>query len=104
MNWDEICGGKSIGLIDLFCNKPINLEALRPLLEKYDSIITVEEQCLTGGFGSAILEGISDLGMHNQVKRLGLAERYYFENGGRDWLLDTFGLSNKTVSAMIHSC
>jgi len=104
MNWDEICGGKSIGLIDLFCNKPINLEGLRPLLEKYDSIITVEEQCLTGGFGSAILEGISDLGMHNQVKRLGLAERYYFENGGRDWLLDTFGLSNKTVSAMIHSC
>ena len=104
MSWAAMCDGANVGLVDVFCNKPINLEGIRPLLEKYESIITVEEQCLTGGFGSAILEAISDLGMNNSVKRLGLAERYYFENKGRDGLLDTFGLSNKTISAMIHSC
>ena len=104
MSWAAVCDGASIGLVDVFSNKPINLEGIKPLLEKYESIITVEEQCLTGGFGSAILEAISDLGMHNSVKRLGLAERYYFENGGRERLLDTFGLSTEAVSAVIRTC
>ena len=104
MNWTAMCDGANIGLVDVFCNKPINLEGIKPLLEKYESIITVEEQCLAGGFGSSILEVVSDLGMNNPVKRLGLAERYYFENGGRDRLLDTFGLSTEAVSAMIRAC
>ena len=104
MSWAAVCDGASIGLVDVFCNKPINLEGIKPLLEKYEASIPVEEQCLTGGFGSAILEAISDLGMHNSVKRLGLAERYYFENGGRERLLDTFGLSTEAVSAVIRTC
>ena len=71
--------------------------------EKYKKIITVEEQCLSGGFGSSILEAISDLGMNNPVKRLGLEDRYYFENGGREYLLNTFGLSNQQLKDTIKS-
>lgn len=96
-NWDEVINELDIGLVDVFRNKPLNLEGLKPIFEKYEKIITVEEQCLSGGFGSSILEAISDLGLSNSVKRLGLEERYYFENGGREYLLDTFGLSNQRL-------
>jgi len=102
-NWDEVTNGLDLGLVDVFRNKPLNLEGLKPILEKYKKIITVEEQCLSGGFGSSILEAISDLGLGNSVKRLGLEERYYFENGGREYLLDTFGLSNQKLKEAIIS-
>lgn len=92
-NWNDIRIGDEIGLIDLFKNKPINPDSVKKLFEKYQKIITVEEQCKSGGFGSSILEIISDLGMNNKVKRIALQERYFFENGGRDFLLDQFGLS-----------
>ena len=96
-NWENVSNGQKIGLVDVFKNKPLNLKGLKHLFEKYEKIITVEEQCLSGGFGSSILEAISDLGMVRQVNRLGLEERYYFENGGREYLLDTFGLSNQRI-------
>ena len=59
--------------------------------------MTVEEQCLSGGFGSAILEFMADNGMHKPIRRLGLPDRYYFENGGRSHLLDVFGLSVENI-------
>ena len=102
-NWAEVTNGLDIGLVDVFRNKPLNLDGLKPIFEKYKKIITVEEQCLSGGFGSSILEAISDLGMNNPVKRLGLEDRYYFENGGREYLLNTFGLSNQQLKDTIKS-
>ena len=102
-NWDEINEDQGIGLVDVFKNKPVNIKALKNIFEKYNNIITVEEQCLSGGFGSSILEAISDLGMNNPVKRLGLEDRYYFENGGREHLLNTFGLSNQQLKDTIKS-
>jgi len=102
-NWAEVTSGLDIGLVDVFRNKPLNLDGLKPIFEKYKKIITVEEQCLSGGFGSSILEAISDLGMNNPVKRLGLEDRYYFENGGREYLLNTFGLSNQQLKDTIKS-
>ena len=102
-NWAEVTNELDIGLVDVFRNKPLNLDGLKPIFEKYKKIITVEEQCLSGGFGSSILEAISDLGMNNPVKRLGLEDRYYFENGGREYLLNTFGLSNQQLKDTIKS-
>ena len=84
------------GVVDLFVIKPIDFN-LVDILKTYDSIVTVEEQCLSGGFGSAVLEFLSDVGLKIHVKRLGLEERYYFENGGREFLLDEFGLSKETI-------
>ena len=70
---------------------------------KYKNIVTVEEQTLSGGLGSLILEIISDLGMKNIVHRIGLEERYYFENGGRDFLLEQFGLSANRIKSAIEN-
>ena len=54
-----------------------------------------------GGLGSLLLEIVSDLGLQRRVRRVGLAERYYFENGGRDYLHESFGLSIDDIRAAI---
>ena len=88
--------GVQVGVIDLFRIKPIN-DNLLAVLDRYKAVVTVEEQCLSGGFGSAILEFMADNGMSKPVRRLGLPDRYYFENGGRSHLLDVFGLSVENI-------
>tara|TARA_B100000686_G_C16524815_1_gene829135 strand:- start:15 stop:938 length:924 start_codon:yes stop_codon:yes gene_type:complete len=92
--------GVSINLIDLFCIKPISKDLIYSL-KKFDNIITIEEQCLDGGFGSSILEYLSDHGVKKNVKRLGLPNRYYFENGGREYLLDKYGLSINNIMKIV---
>ena len=71
--------------------------ALAKVLDRYSGVVTVEEQCLSGGFGSAVLEVMAAGGLLKPVKRLGLEERYYFENGGREYLLDRFGLAVEDI-------
>jgi len=83
---------KNIGLIDVYRFKPLSKNLLTEL-NKYESLITIEEQCLDGGFGSCILEFLNKNKILKNIDRMGLPERYFFENGGREYLLDTFGLS-----------
>lgn len=81
------------GIIDLFRIKPIDFNELGAVLDRYKTVVTLEEQGLDGGFGSAVIEAMSDNGMVKPVKRMGLPERYFFENGGRNYILDSNGLS-----------
>ena len=92
--------GIDCGVVDLFRVKPID-KRLLSVLQKYHSLVTIEEQCLSGGFGSSVLEAISDSGLQIPVKRLGLEKKYYFENGGREHLLDQAGLSTINIGRVI---
>jgi len=47
---------------------------------------------LHGGFGSAICEALVDEDVRMPVLRLGLPDRYFFENGGRNHVLEKYGL------------
>ena len=71
------------------------------MLKNYTHVVTVEEQTLDGGFGSAICEILCDIGLSPKILRLGLPEKYIFENGSRDHLLDTHGLSVKNIVSHI---
>ena len=95
--------GLEPGVIDVFRIKPLDFEALASLIAGYDAIVTVEEQCLPGGFGSCILEAMSDAGLEKPIRRLGLEERFYFENGGRDYLLDTYGIGVDAICGAVRS-
>ena len=66
-------------------------------------MVTIEEQTLDGGFGSAICEAICDLGLNKKVLRLGLPERFIFENGSRDHLINTNGLSVQNIVEKIET-
>ncbi|MGC9023077.1 MAG: transketolase C-terminal domain-containing protein, partial [Dissulfurimicrobium sp.] len=61
-------------------------------------LITVEENALMGGFGSAVLEGLSDLGcLPKKVVRLGLPDRF-IEHGTQAILREVLGLDVETIA------
>jgi transketolase len=55
--------GLPAGVIDLFRVKPLDGQRLAEVLAHYRSVVTIEEQYLAGGFGSAVLEALSDAGL-----------------------------------------
>ena len=95
--------GLNVGVIDLFRTKPMDIHAIKSVLTHYQHIITLEEQGLDAGFGSALLELLNDHLIVKTVKRMGLPSSYIFENGGRDFLLDQNGLSVASICKNIKS-
>jgi len=55
--------------------KPLDLETIAPLAAQIGKVVTLEEGCLMGGFGSAVLEGLVDQGVTVPVKRLGVPDK-----------------------------
>ncbi len=54
--------------------KPIDELLLHEVFKKFDKVITVEDGCIMGGMGSAVIEFMADNGYHAQVKRLGIPD------------------------------
>ena len=55
--------------------KPLDEEMLREVFGKFKKVLTVEDGCLVGGFGSAVLEWMTDHGYAAQVRRLGIPDK-----------------------------
>lgn len=66
--------------------KPYDLAYLREILMKYSIVITVEEHVLSGGFGSSIIEIISNLNLNITVKRIGINDVYSSNVGSQKYL------------------
>ena len=60
---------------DMRFAKPIDEEMLHSICKTHDLIITVEDGCLMGGFGSAVLEFMADNGYTSRVVRLGIPDK-----------------------------
>ena len=58
-----------------FC-KPLDTEVLESVSQRFSRIVTVEDGQLAGGFGSAVLEWLSDNGKTTRVRRIGLPDRF----------------------------
>jgi 1-deoxy-D-xylulose-5-phosphate synthase len=58
-----------------FC-KPLDTGLIAQLAGEHDLLVTVEEGVLAGGFGSAVLEAVSDAGLLTRVLRVGLPDRF----------------------------
>jgi 1-deoxy-D-xylulose-5-phosphate synthase len=54
--------------------KPLDEKLLHAIFSRFNKVITVEDGCLMGGFGSAIVEWMIDHGYQAQVKRLGIPD------------------------------
>ena len=65
----------SIGHYDMRFAKPLDEKLLLEIFSQYKKIITVEDGCLQGGFGSAILEFMADNNLYAEVRRLGIPDR-----------------------------
>lgn len=56
--------------------KPIDEELLHEVFSKHTKIITVEDGCIMGGMGSAVIEFMSDHNYSAHIKRLGIPDRF----------------------------
>lgn len=83
--------GLNIGHFDLRFVKPLDQKLLHKIFKNYKRIITLEDGCLQGGFGSAILEFAADNGYMIPIKRLGLPD-VLVEHGNQDELYKECGI------------
>ena len=66
----------SVAHYDMRFVKPIDQVMLHEVFTKFKHVITVEDGCIMGGFGSAVIEFMADQGYHSQVSRLGIPDEY----------------------------
>jgi len=55
--------------------KPLDEGMLHEIFQHYDKVVTVEDGCVQGGFGSAVAEFMIDHGYISQLKRLGIPDK-----------------------------
>ena len=67
--------GISAAHYDLRFVKPLDETLLHEVFHKFDKVITVEDGCVKGGMGSAVLEFMADHEYIAKVKRLGIPDR-----------------------------
>jgi 1-deoxy-D-xylulose-5-phosphate synthase len=71
--------------------KPLDLDMLRELASSHDALVTLEEGCIQGGAGSAVLEALQAEGLNLPVLQLGLPDEFV-EHGDPAKLLSMLGL------------
>jgi 1-deoxy-D-xylulose-5-phosphate synthase len=67
--------GISAAHYDMRFVKPLDADMLREIFGKFKKVITVEDGCLQGGFGSSILEFMADHNYTAEVRRLGIPDK-----------------------------
>jgi len=82
--------------------KPLDAELIASLAADHDVLVTVEENVLSGGFGSAVLEHLSDNDLAGEVRvlRIGLPDRYV-THGKPALLREEVGLTPEAVAERV---
>jgi 1-deoxy-D-xylulose-5-phosphate synthase len=65
---------------DMRFAKPIDEALLHEIFSKFDKIVTIEDGCIQGGMGSAVIEFMADQGYSSRIKRLGIPD-HFVEHG-----------------------
>jgi 1-deoxy-D-xylulose-5-phosphate synthase len=76
--------------------KPIDEEMLHEVFKNFANIITVEDGCLMGGMGSAVLEFMADNRYNSNVIRLGIPDKV-IEQGTQPELYKECGFSTEDI-------
>lgn len=95
--------GVSVKVVNARFIKPMDEAYLHDLLGKNIPILTIEEACLIGGFGTGVVEFASENGYHSAlVERMGIPDRF-IEHGSVTKLLEEIGLTTDAVVDRIHT-
>lgn len=97
---EKECGGAQIAHYDMRFIKPLDEKLLAEAASKFKHIITVEDGVRKGGFGSAVLEWLSDNNYTTRVTRLGLPDKF-IEQGTVNELQHITGIDTETIAATI---
>ncbi|AWX44728.1 1-deoxy-D-xylulose-5-phosphate synthase [Flagellimonas maritima] len=73
---EELENSQVVGHFDMRFIKPLDKKMLKEIFRKYNHIITIEDGCKTGGFGSAVLEFANIENFSTPVKIFGVADKF----------------------------
>ncbi|MEP5613631.1 MAG: 1-deoxy-D-xylulose-5-phosphate synthase [Cyclobacteriaceae bacterium] len=94
--------GLDAAVFDMRFAKPLDEELLHTIFKNFSKVVTVEDGCLMGGFGSAILEFASDNQYHSSIKRLGIPDRIV-EHGEQPQLHQECGYDAEAIKEAVRS-
>lgn len=92
--------GIEASVVDARFVKPLDRELLGSLLRQFERVVTIEDNVLQGGFGSAVLEMAADLRRHCNILRVGVPDRF-IEHGSVDALFDELGMDASGIVAKV---
>jgi 1-deoxy-D-xylulose-5-phosphate synthase len=79
----EIENSENIAHYDFAFVKPLDEEELHTIFKQFETIFTIEDGCVKGGFGSAILEFAATHNYKSNIKLLGIPD-LFIEQGSID--------------------
>ncbi|MGP1629362.1 MAG: 1-deoxy-D-xylulose-5-phosphate synthase [Giesbergeria sp.] len=82
--------------------KPLDTELLLEIAGEHDALVTLEEGCIQGGAGSAVLEALAAADVQRSVLQLGLPD-VFIEHGDPARLLALQGLDAQGIAASVHA-
>jgi 1-deoxy-D-xylulose-5-phosphate synthase len=82
--------------------KPLDTDLAADLAKTHDLVVTVEENAIMGGAGSAVAEALASLGIMTPVLQLGLPDRF-IDHGDQTQLLASVGLDKAGIVAAIRA-
>jgi 1-deoxy-D-xylulose-5-phosphate synthase len=92
--------GIRIGVVNARFVKPLDEELLLKLAQRYDTFVTVEDNVLMGGFGSAVLEFLADRGLQKRVVRIGVPDRFV-DHGNQNLLRKMVGIDAEGIERRV---
>lgn len=99
----EILRHKNIDITvyDMKFIKPLDTAILDEAAKSYENIVTVEENSLPGGFGSAVMEYYNSKGMNNlKINRIGIPDEF-IEHGSTEILMEVLKLNPEGIAEKI---
>lgn len=92
--------GIELQVVDARFIKPLDEDLILSLAQQSPLLLTAEENALQGGFGSAVLELLSDRGLGVSVDRIGLPD-HFVEQGSQAQLRQRLGLDADSIARRI---
>jgi len=93
--------GISVAVVNARFVKPLDRQLLLDLSRSFKHILTVEENAVMGGFGSAVLECFEENGVRNlRIKRLGVRDEFA-QHATQAELRDLYGIDEQGIVAAV---
>jgi 1-deoxy-D-xylulose-5-phosphate synthase len=92
--------GISAAHYDMRFVKPLDGELLTEIFEKFETVVTVEDGTIRGGFGSAVLEFMAENGFSNKIKILGVPDKF-IDHGTPDDLYNECGIDTQGITESV---
>jgi 1-deoxy-D-xylulose-5-phosphate synthase len=89
--------GLSVGVVNARFVKPLDTELLARHGASVPLIVTLEDHVAEGGFGSAVLEALQQMGSEASVERIGWPDKFIEHGSSVDKLRSAYGLSSEDI-------